>query len=143
MRKAMFKKMACTMCAVVCLVALSAPCMAAMPSDGGGSVEIQMVNISDVSCYLTMKDGQATADSEVVGNFGSDKCKVALKIQEWNGTRWVTIDSWSITEDGRNATLSGSVDTQSGKTYRAQATVTVWVDGVSESKTVTTASKTA
>ena len=46
-------------------------------------------------------------------------------------------------EDGRNASLSKSVEAEKGTTYRAKAEVTVWINGKSETKTITTTGKTA
>ena len=100
-------------------------------------------NINDAQCVLTVKDGKAAARAEVGGKRGSEKCKIVLKIQVQQGTRWVTVDSWTVEKDGRNASIEESVKAESGKTYRAQATVTVWLDGKSESKTITTTEKTA
>ena len=102
-----------------------------------------MTNINDAQCVLTVKDGKAAARAEVGGKRGSEKCKIVLKIQVQQGTRWVTVDSWTVEKDGRNASIEESVKAESGKTYRAQATVTVWLDGKSESKTITTTEKTA
>ena len=90
-----------------------------------------------------MQNGTASASANVSGKRGAEKCKIVLKIQEEKGNRWVTLDSWTVEEDGRNASARGSVDAERGKSYRAQAVVTVWLDGKSESKTVTTTSKVA
>lgn len=46
-------------------------------------------------------------------------------------------------KDGRNASLSKSVEAEKGTTYRAKAEVTVWINGKSETKTITTTGKTA
>ena len=49
-----------------------------------------------------------------------------------------TVDTCTVEQDMSIATASRSVKAKQGVTYRAQATVTVWVDGASETKTVTT-----
>ena len=108
-----------------------------------GVIELRMTNINDAQCAISVKNGTAAASANVGGKRGAEKCKIVLKIQEQQGSRWVTLDSWTVEEDGRNASINGSVDAKSGKTYRAQATVTVWLDGKAESKTITTTGKTA
>lgn len=131
-------------CTVACVFSLSVPCLAAdviTPEDHG--IELRMTNINDAQCALTVKDGKAAARVEVGGKRGAEKCKIVLKIQVKQGTSWVTVDSWTVEKDGRNASIEESVKTESGKTYRAQATVTVWIDGESESKTITTTGKKA
>mgnify|MGYP005893353159 CR=1 FL=1 len=65
------------------------------------------------------------------------------EIQKKQGSQWITVDSWSVEKDGRNANLSKSVEAKKGTTYRAKVKVTVWLDGKSESKTITTSGKTA
>lgn len=47
------------------------------------------------------------------------------------------MDSWTVTENGRNATIDEFVSTEKGKPYRAQAIFTVWIDGKAESQTIT------
>lgn len=144
MFKQVSKQVSCLLCAIVSTIALSSPCMAAdMPSTENAAIEIQMVNINDAQCAISVQNGTASASANVSGKRGAEKCKIVLKIQEQQGSRWVTLDSWTVEEDGRNASINGSVDAKSGKTYRAQAVVTVWLDGKSESKTITTTGKTA
>ena len=62
---------------------------------------------------------------------------------EKQGSQWITVDSWSVEKDGRNANLSKSVEAKKGTTYRAKVKMTVWLDGKSETKTITTSGKTA
>ena len=114
-----------------------------LTSTKDGAIVLRMTNINDAKCSMSVKNGKASAVVEVGGKLGAEKCKIVLKIQVQEGTRWVTVDSWTVEEAGRNASVNGSVDAESGKTYRAQATVTVWLDGKAESKTITTTGKTA
>ena len=138
MCKNKFRKVMSLICAITCILSLSIPCMAADTTSPEDSViELSMTNINDAQCVLTVKDGKAAARVEVGGKRGSEKCKIVLKIQKQQGTSWITVDSWTVEEDGRNASIEESVKAESGKTYRAQATVTVWLDGKSESKTIT------
>ena len=60
------------------------------------------------------------------------------RFQEERAGRWYTVDTCTVEQDMSIATASSSVKAKQGVTYRAQATVTVWVDGASETKTVTT-----
>ena len=144
MCKNKFRKVMSLICAITCILSLSIPCMAADTTSPEDSViELRMTNINDAQCVLTVKDGKAAARVEVGGKRGSEKCKIVLKIQKQQGTSWITVDSWTVEEDGRNASIEESVKAESGKTYRAQATVTVWLDGKSESKTITTTEKKA
>ena len=144
MFKQVSKQLLCLLCAVICTCALSSPCMAAdISSIEDGVIELRMTNINDAQCAISVKNGTAAASANVGGKRGAEKCKIVLQIQEQQGSRWVTLDSWTVEEDGRNASINGSVDAKSGKTYRAQATVTVWLDGKAESKTITTTGKTA
>lgn len=139
-----FRKVMSLICAITCILSLSIPCMAADTTSPEDSViEPRMTNINDAQCTITVKNGEAAALVEVGGKRGSEKCKIVMKIQEQQGTKWVTVDTWTVEKDGRNASLNESVKAESGKTYRAQATVTVWLDGKSESKTITTTGKTA
>ena len=144
MRKYGFHKLLSLICILTCLFSISTPCMAAdLTSTKDGAIVLRMTNINDAKCSMSVKNGKASAVVEVGGKLGAEKCKIVLKIQVQEGTRWVTVDSWTVEEDGRNASVNGSVDVESGKTYRAQATVTVWLDGKAESKTITTTGKTA
>ena len=160
-----FKKVMSLICATTCILSLSIPCMAA---DTNNEYSVVFTKDASIMIYrlpenmkvgattaggvsstsintnvLTVKDGKAAARAEVGGKRGSEKCKIVLKIQVQQGTRWVTVDSWTVEKDGRNASIEESVKAESGKIYRAQTTVTVWLDGKAESKTITTTGKTA
>ena len=102
-----------------------------------------MENINDAQCVLTVQNGKASASASVTGRRGAERCKIVLEIQKKQGSQWITVDSWSVEKDGRNANLSKSVQAKKGTTYRAKVKVTVWLDGKSESKTITTSGKTA
>ena len=92
---------------------------------------------------LSIRNGKAAARVSVNGNRGAERSKIILEIQKQRGSQWVTVESWSVEEDGRNASLSKSVEAEKGTTYRAKAEVTVWINGKSETKTITTTGKTA
>lgn len=102
-----------------------------------------MTNIESAKCILTFENRNVVASAKVTGVSGTEKCKVALYIQERQGSRWVTIGTCTVEENEYKANASNSIKAERGVTYRAQATVTVWVNGTSESKTVTTQGETA
>lgn len=142
MRRHGLRKVLGWISAVICVFSLSVSCVAADATTPENRViELRMTNINNAQCALTMKDGKAAARVEVGGKPGAEKCRIVLKIQVQQEASWVTVDSWTVEKDGRNASIEESVRTKSGRTYRSLATVTVWVDG--KSKTITTAGKTA
>lgn len=111
---------------------LSVPCLAA---DNGIA---RMTNIENARCNLVLEDGYAVASASVTGVQGANKCKIVLKIQEQQGGNWITVNTCTVEENRFIASANSSIKAKVGTTYRAQATVTVWVDGASETKTVTT-----
>lgn len=111
--------------------------------DPDTDISFYMENISDAQCVLSIRNGKAAARVSVNGNRGAERSKIILEIQKQRGSQWVTVESWSVEEDGRNASLSKSVEAEKGTTYRAKAEVTVWINGKSETKTITTTGKTA
>ena len=131
MRKNIHRQFLGFLCAVMCACSLAVPCFAAdaaAPDPG-------------ISFY--MQNGKASASASVTGRRGAERCKIVLEIQKKQGNQWITVDSWSVEKDGRNANLSKSVEAKKGTTYRAKVKMTVWLDGKSETKTITTSGKTA
>ncbi len=126
------KRVSCLAISFIFMFMVSGPCLAA----AGGIA--RMTNIESASCKLTFEDGEAIARASVIGVRGAEKCKIVLKIQEERDGRWYTVDTYTVEQNMSIATASSSVKEKQGITYRAQATVTVWVDGVPETKTVTT-----
>lgn len=126
------KRISCLVISFIFMFMLSVPCLAA--ADGVA----RMTNIESAGCNLVFEDGKAIASARVTGVRGAEKCKIVLKIQEERAGRWYTVDTCTVEQDMSIATASSSVKAKQGVTYRAQATVTVWVDGTSETKTVTT-----
>lgn len=125
------KRTSCLAIYFIFMFMLSVPCLAAVDSVA------RMTNIESASCKLVFEDGEAIARASVIGVRGTEKCKVVLRIQEERSGRWYTVDTCTVEQDMSVASASSSVKEKQGVTYRAQATVTVWVDGVSETKTVT------
>lgn len=130
-------------CAIICAFSLAIPGYAVELPDPDTDISFYMENISDAQCVLSIRNGKAAARVSVNGNRGAERSKIILEIQKQRGSQWVTVESWSVEEDGRNASLSKSVEAEKGTTYRAKAEVTVWINGKSETKTITTTGKTA
>ena len=139
MRKNIHRQFLGFLCAVMCACFLAVPCFAADASAPDPGISFYMESINDAQCVLTVQNGKASAS----GRRGAERCKIVLEIQKKQGSQWITVDSWSVEKDGRNANLSKSVQAKKGTTYRAKVKVTVWLDGKSETKTITTSGKTA
>ena len=137
MPKKVFKRFSSFVISFICIFSLAVPCLAATDNSA------RMTNIESAKCTLTFENGNVAASAKVTGVSGTEKCKVALYIQERQGSRWVTVDTCTEEEDRFVVSANSSIKAEKGTTYRAQATVTVWVNGTSESKTITTQGKTA
>ena len=143
MRKNIHRQFLGFLCAVMCACSLAVPCFAADAAAPDPGISFYMENINDAQCVLTVQNGKASASASVTGRLGAERCKIVLEIQKKQGNQWITVDSWSVEKDGRNANLSKSVEAKKGTTYRAKVKMTVWLDGKSETKTITTSGKTA
>lgn len=126
------KRFSCLAISFIFIFLLSVPCLAA--TNGVA----RMTNIESARCNLSFEGEDVVASARVTGVRGTEKCKIVLRLQEKQGSRWVTLDTCTVEEDLFVASASISAKAEQGVTYRAQATVTVWVDGTSETKTVTT-----
>lgn len=138
--KSKCKKLVTFMCLSVCILTFSASAVYAVSNQMDTKnpiVKPYMTYISDASCKLTVKNGQASLNADVSGYFGeATKCSVVIELQEKSGSSWKSIGTWSNTENGDYASVSGSKAVTSGKTYRAKAVVTVWAGTQSESRTI-------
>lgn len=137
MPKKGFKRFSSFVISFICIFSLAVPCLAATDNSA------RMTNIESAKCTLTLENGNVVASAKVTGVSGTEKCKVTLYIQERQGSRWVTVDTCTEEEDRFVVSANSSIKAEKGTTYRAQATVTVWVNGTSESRTVTTQGETA
>lgn len=137
MLKRLVKRFSYLAFSIIFILSLSLPCMAVADASS------RMTNIDTAQCNLEINDGNVAASARVTGKFGSEKCEIVLKIQEQQRSRWVTVDICTVEKSARSAKASSSIKAEQGTTYRVQATVTVWLNGISESKTVTTQGKTA
>ena len=140
-----FKRSAAALCLLGCLTSGMLPQALAVQADEPGVEDIMpcMLYIQSQDCTCIIKGGKVTAKAIVTGVPDATKAKVVVTLQEKSGTSWKNVKSWNIEKDSDYASVSGSKAVTAGKTYRAQAKVTVWVGTKSESKTITSASKTA
>lgn len=143
MRKNIRRQVLGLLCAVLCACSLAVPCFAAEVAAPDPGISFYMENINDAHCVLTVQNGKASSLVSVTGRRGAERCKIVLEIQKKQGNQWITVDSWSVEKDASVASLSKSVESKKGTTYRAKAKVTVWLNGKSETKTITTNGKTA
>ena len=140
-------KMVSAACLAACMMTSAMP--AALAADvlspsAAQSIEPRMTYIAQADCLLSISSGTASVSGTVYGYYGqATKCTVTVVLQEKSGLFWNTIDTWTTTKNDYRASVSGSKSVTAGKTYRAQATVTVWAGSASESQTITTATKVA
>lgn len=143
MKSTMNQKILSVLCIALCVWTLSIPCLAAGTDTAKPIIEVRMDNINDARCVMVVDNGKASARVNVTGRQGAEKCKINLKIQKQDGSNWVTVGSWEEETKGRNASMVKSIDTNKGVIYRANVTVTVWLDGKAETKTFSTTGKEA
>lgn len=140
MQKSLVKKSLGVLCALLCIWTLSVPCLAA---DLGPTGPMRMDSITSIQCTVVANNGKVTGRVSVIGHREVDRCKIFLAIQKKDGNRWISVASWSEDVNGRNATLSKTIDGKKGVTYRVNATITAWQNGKPETKTITSAEKVA
>ena len=141
------KKFVSTLCLAVSLLTVSAPTVFAadlQTPTSNAVVSPRMTYISDSSCNLSIRNGQASVSGSVSGYIGeATKCSITIELQEKSGLSWTTVGTWSNSAKSDYTSASGSKSVTAGKTYRARASVTVWAGSKSESQTVTTSKQTA
>lgn len=138
MQKSLVRKALGVMCAILCIWTLSVPCLAA---DTGSTGPMRMKNITSIQCTIVANNGKVTGRVSVIGHREVDHCKLSLTIQKKDGNKWISVASWNEDVNGRNATLSKTIDGKKGVTYRVNATITAWKSGTPETKTITSAEK--
>lgn len=131
------KKLFSLFCLLVCLFT-STPLTTspAAAFDSQDSIAPYMSNIQSGACNLSISSGTAAPYAQVRGQSGTTKCKIVLTLQKKSGSSWVEVDSWSSTKNASAMSLSKSKAVSKGKQYRAVATVTVWKNNSSESRTI-------
>lgn len=139
----MFRKesrLAVALCLVLCMVAIPVPqAMAAAPTTGGETEIMPLMEyINDADYDFVISDGTASMYAMVRGQYPTaTKCEVVVELQKKGLLFWDTVESWTVTKDGRSAEVDVSHKVTAGKTYRMVATVTVWSGSDSETKTMT------
>lgn len=137
------RSLAAVLCLALCLLAFPVPqAMAAAPGTGGESEIIPMMEyIYDAKHNFVISNGEAVMHALVRGNSNKvTKCEITIELQEKGLLFWDTVETWSITENGRSAVIDVTHDVTTGKTYRMVATLTVWSGNDSETKTITSKS---
>ncbi len=143
--KAVQKLVALASCLVMCL---SVGSVSAVEIQSDQCVQSDVIPcamyIKDKSCTMRVSEKSVYAEASVHGQRDvGTRAEVSMKIQRKSGTSWITVDTWSNSQSGLEAFISGSCTATKGTTYRAVATVTVWSGKQSETMTITTAEKTA
>jgi len=91
---------------------------------------------------ITVSGSTITVDCWVKGAIGeATKAKVVAELQEKNGQKWTTIETWTATKNSYKASVYESKTVAKGNTYRVKATVTIWEGSQSESQVVYSAEK--
>lgn len=133
MRTKNIKKFLGMICIMLCLCSISVPCYAAAFSPSG---PMYMEGITTLRCFTEVSNGKITGQAILSGKRSVEKCKMSLTIERKDGNKWVSVGTWEKNADGRNLSMTQNVTTKAGNTYRAKATVTVWFNGKTETKTI-------
>lgn len=88
----------------------------------------QSFSITGDIAYLT---------AETLADTNASSVYVSASLQRYKGGAWVTIKSWSKTQNGSYVSLSESLYVSSGYTYRLVTNHTTYFSGESESVTLT------
>lgn len=139
------KKVIAVLCLVCLVFSFSTVAFAAEESMSRKTVEFsevesaKMTYIESASNKLSIKNNVASIRASVCGYSGSTtKCEVSVKLQvKTLGLFWSNVETWSDSQYGDRASVSGSTAVTAGKSYRTVATVTVWNGSSSESRTLT------
>lgn len=143
MSKSIIVRGQAVLCAFLCAISFALPCYAEEVSTPITTIETRMANITDAQCKISVANGKAAVRIDLSGRKGAERCEIFLTIEKKVGNKWVSVGSWSEKTDGRFATMTKSVTTTKGVSYRANTTVTVWLEGKAESKTITSDAKVA
>lgn len=117
------KRIFCILLAVVLVVALIVPAMAA---EQEVSASPRYRYIQGISAGLTINKTFGLTDctaSSVV--FGGDSIVLTCSLQQYNGSTWTTIKSWTSTENP-SASIAKNYGVYSGYTYRVKASCSVY-----------------
>lgn len=101
------------------------------------SISPYMLYIDRASCDLSISGSTATIECSVNGNPNSaTKAKIIAELQVKNGSSWIPVKIWTVTENYYEATVDESYSINASSTYRLKATVTVWEGSQSETQTL-------
>lgn len=89
--------------------------------------------ISVATCSIKAAGGSIVATAKLVGKDGVDACKISLSIQRKTASKWISVESWTVTKDARVASVEGKLDSAQRGTYRAKADMIATVSGESVS----------
>lgn len=142
MFKQAIRKITCFLCAMICVFACGQRVEAAVVLGETDIIERRLTNIADAQCSISTKNGTVIASADVSGRPGTEKCRITLEVHKKQGNTWVKVASWTVTEEGEDTNINRSINAEKGTTYRAKASVTVWKNGIAESRTMITEEKT-
>ena len=139
------KKIIVVLCLVCCIVSFSPAAFAASETINNEAVEssvdesVRLTYIKSSDNRFSINNNVASVRAYVYGFSGSTtRCAVTVKLQvKTLGLFWTTVETWSASQNGDSASVSGSEAVTAGKSYRTVATVTVWSGSNSESQTLT------
>lgn len=96
-----------------------------------------MLLINRVECDLDITGTTATAKCYVTGDpNAATKAKIIAGLQVKNGSSWIPVKIWTVTEDSYSARVKETYTITQGNTYRLKATMTVWEGSQSETQIV-------
>lgn len=96
-----------------------------------------MLLINRVECDLDITGTTATAKCYVTGDpNAATKAKIIAELQVKNGSSWIPVKIWTVTEDSYSARVKETYTITQGNTYRLKATMTVWEGSQSETQIV-------
>ena len=96
-----------------------------------------MLLINRVECDLDITGTTATAKCYVtVDPNAATKAKIIAELQVKNGSSWIPVKIWTVTEDSYSARVKETYTITQGNTYRLKATMTVWEGSQSETQNV-------
>lgn len=108
------------------------------------SISPYMLYIKFIESDLIISGTTATVDCCVEGVRGqATKAKVIAELQVKNGSSWIPVKIWTVTENDCEASVYDSYTVKSDNTYRVKTTGTIWVGSQSETQYVYSAEKTA
>lgn len=95
-----------------------------------------MLYINRAKCNLDTSGTTALVECYVAGNpISATKAKIVAELQVKSGSNWLTVKTWTVTENDYEAIVDESYTITKGNTYRVKATMTVWEGSQSETQT--------